>query len=118
MSNCNVYFVSFQSAQVSLALLEQTSFFDVLKNPRKLSSNDTNHLPKLDDVISDATLLQQASQHMGFNLKPQDTDLTLHSMDGAKRLVEKLLLRHTCQLVCNAHAITEIQRSQVSNVFL
>jgi hypothetical protein len=34
--------------------------------------------------------------------------------NAARTYIGSLLLRHICQLVCNAHAITEIERIQTS----
>ena len=112
MERRGVMCISSQSAQRCLELLEQTTFFEIFEQPRRVSTHDPDHLASCDDVITDEAALSAASQHLGFNLSSSDTDLTQHTLEGAKEQVRDLLFHHTCQLISNAHAITEIKRSK------
>ena len=55
--------------------------------------------------------LHRVIQLTGYDVTESDLDPANHSDADAKSYIKSLLLRHICQLVCNAHAITEVRET-------
>ena len=76
------------------------------------NSHDSQHQPP-----STADKLTIIREEMGFSVSEEDVldSESLHDNRDTRLFIGSLLTRHICQLVCNAHAITEVQVHAVSS---
>ena len=101
-----------QTAELLLICLKEGGFFNNLQTTitrRDSLLETTDLLDKMKDINLNA---EETSEE---NSKNTGSLSDMISLESAQFYIGGLLLRHICQLVCNAHAITELQAANVTN---